>query len=82
MAVMLIGDYNFSKRSKLYIRAGYVKDTRGNLAATEAVGLNVAGGPLPLLTGFGAVETPFFSAGGANLDATTRVVAIGIRHQF
>ncbi|WP_290870917.1 porin [Aquabacterium sp.] len=81
-SLMLIGDYNFSKRTKLYVRAGYVKDDRGDLVNTETAGLQLAGGPLPLLTGLGALETPFFSAGGANIDATTRVVAIGIRHTF
>ncbi len=85
-SLMLIGDYNFSKRTKLYIRAGYAKDDPGNLAASgrgpaQGGGL-VGGGPLPLLTGFGSLETPFFSGGGANVDATTKVVAIGIRHQF
>lgn len=80
--LMLIGDYNFSKRTKVYLRAGYVKDARGDLVNTETAGLQLAGGPLPLLTGLGALETPFFSAGGANIDATTRVVAVGIRHQF
>lgn len=80
-SLMLIGDYNFSKRTKVYLRAGYAKDDRGQLAST-GTGQIVAGGPLPLLTGFGSLETPFFSAGGANIDATTRVVAIGIRHQF
>ena len=80
-SLMLIGDYNFSKRTKLYIRAGYAKDEAGNTAQT-GTGLTVRGGPLPLLTGFGSLETPFFSAGGANVDATTRVVAVGIRHQF
>lgn len=80
-SLMLIGDYNFSKRTKLYIRAGYAKDEAGN-TALSGTGLPVRGGPLPLLTGFGSLETPFFSGGGANVDATTRVVAIGIRHQF
>ena len=80
-SLMLIGDYNFSKRTKLYIRAGYAKDEAGDTALT-GTGLPVRGGPLPLLTGFGSLETPFFSGGGANVDATTRVVAIGVRHQF
>lgn len=80
-SLMLIGDYNFSKRTKVYLRAGYAKDDRGQIATT-GTGLPIAGGPLPLLTGFGSIETPFFSAAGANVDATTRVVAIGIRHQF
>jgi predicted porin len=81
-SLMLIGDYNFSKRTKVFLRAGYAKDSRGEMAATETAGLNLAGGPLPLLTGLGSLETPFFSAAGANIDSTTRVVALGIRHQF
>ena len=81
-AVMLTGDYNFSKRTKLYVRAGYVKDDRGDLAQTTAAGVPIVGGPLPLLTGLGSIETPFFSGGGANIDATTRVIAVGVRHQF
>jgi len=80
-SLMLIGDYNFSKRTKVYLRAGYAKDDAGN-AALSGSGQTVVGGPLPILTGFGSLETPFFSGGGANIDATTRVVAIGIRHQF
>ncbi len=82
-SLMLIGDYNFSKRTKLYIRAGYAKDEAGsNAAPGRSTAGVVRGGPLPLLTGFGSLETPFFSGGGANVDATTRVVAIGVRHQF
>jgi len=81
-AVMLTGDYNFSKRTKLYVRAGYVKDDRGDLARTTAAGVPIVGGPLPLLTGLGSIETPLFSGGGANIDATTRVIAVGVRHHF
>lgn len=82
-AFMLIGDYNFSKRTRLYIRAGQSKDDRGNVTATGPGGaLTLAGGPFPLLTGLGNLETPFFSGGGANIDAKTTVVAIGVRHQF
>jgi len=51
-SLMLMGDYNFSKRTKVYLRAGYAKDDRGQVASTGA-GLPVAGGPLPPLTGFG-----------------------------
>lgn len=82
-AFMLIGDYNFSKRTRLYIRAGQMKDDRGNVTATGPGGaLTLAGGPFPLLTGLGNLETPFFSGGGAHIDAKTTVVAVGIRHQF
>jgi predicted porin len=80
--LMLIGDYNFSKRTKVYVRAGVLKDNRGGLAATETPGVLLAGGPVPLLGGLGSTESPFFAGGGANLDATSRVVALGIRHQF
>lgn len=84
-AFMLIGDYNFSKRTRLYIRAGQMKDDRGNTVATNAAlpaSGTLAGGPFPLLFGLGNLETPFFSGGGANIDAKTTVVAIGVRHQF
>lgn len=87
-AFMLIGDYNFSKRTKLYLRAGFVKDQRGDVVDTDnpsltaSGGAGISGGPGPLFTSLGSLETPFFSAAGANVDATTRVVAIGIRHQF
>jgi predicted porin len=87
-AFMLIGDYNLSKRTRLYIRAGQMKDDRGNVTQTgpqtgaTTGALPVAGGPFPLLTGLGSLETPFFSGGGANIDAKTTVVGVGIRHQF
>lgn len=81
-ALMLAGDYNFSKRTTVYIRAGYLKDSRGNLVSTDQPGLQIAGGPAPLLFGLGSTEIPFFAGGGINIDATTRVVAVGIRHQF
>ncbi len=80
--LMLIGDYNFSKRSKLYVRAGWMKDKKGNLADTETAGVKLTGGPIPLLAGLGSTETPFYAGGGVNIDATTRVVSVGIRHQF
>lgn len=86
-AVMLTGDYNFSKRTKLYVRFGFAKDDEGREAKTNNTALNnagfgVTGGPLPALTGFGAQETPFFSGAGANVGNTTRMFAIGVRHQF
>lgn len=86
-AFMLIGDYNFSKRTKLYLRAGQMKDDRGRTVNTHN-GVNtltnvpIAGGPFPLLTGLGSLETPFFSGGGAHIDSRATVVAIGIRHTF
>jgi len=83
-AVILIGDYNLSKRTKIYTRFGFAKDDRGNVTGTDVYGaaVPVAGGPLPLLTGFGSQETPFFSGAGANIDDTTRFFAVGIRHMF
>jgi predicted porin len=80
-ALMLIGDYNFSKRTKVYLRAGYMKDDEGDVARTGR-GAAVVGGPAPLLTNLGALETPYFSGAGAAVGGTTSVVAIGIRHQF
>lgn len=86
-ALMLTGDYNLSKRTKLYVRFGFAKDERGTEVQTENatlafVGAGVVGGPLPVLTGLGSLETPFFSGAGANVDNTTRMFAVGIRHQF
>jgi len=86
-AVILIGDYNLSKRTKIYTRFGFAKDDRGNEANTanpylNGAGVGVVGGPLPVLTGFGAQETPFFSGAGANVGDTTRFFAVGIRHMF
>jgi predicted porin len=80
--LMFAGDYNFSKRTRVYARAGTVKDTGGTPAATDSGAVNVTGGPLPVLTGFGSTETPFFAGGSANANAWTRVFAVGIRHQF
>lgn len=78
--LMFAGDYNFSKRTRLYARAGTIKDTGGDSTPTDSV--SVIGGPLPILTGFGSTETPFFAGGSANVNAWTRVFAVGIRHQF
>lgn len=83
LGVMLAGDYNFSKRTKVYTRIGFVRDTAGNsTGSTDVPGLNIVGGPLPVLTALGSTETPFFAGGSANVDATTRVVSVGIRHSF
>lgn len=79
--LMLAGDYNLSKRTRLYTRIGVIKDTAGNATVTQA-GNSLIGGPLPMLVSLGSTETPFFAGGSANVDATTRVVSIGIRHQF
>lgn len=82
-ALMFAGDYNFSKRTRMYARAGVLKDTGGSATPTDAgAGTSVIGGPLPVLTTFGSTETPFFAGGSANANAWTRVFAVGVRHQF
>ncbi|TAK97359.1 MAG: porin [Aquabacterium sp.] len=80
--LMFAGDYNLSKRTRVYARAGAIKDTGGETAATDSGAVNVIGGPLPVLTTFGSTETPFFAGGSANVNAWTRVFAVGVRHQF
>ncbi|MDE2592660.1 MAG: porin [Burkholderiales bacterium] len=80
--LILAGDYNASKRTRLYVRAGVIKDSAGTAYATQDTSTNVYGGPLPVLTAFGSTETPFFAGGSANVGATTRVIAVGIRHTF
>lgn len=80
VGVMFAGDYNASKRTKLYARVGVINDIAGT--ASPAGPLNIVGGPLPVLTGFGSVEVPFFAGGSANAGATTRVLAIGASHSF
>lgn len=91
MAAMFSGDYNFSKRTRLYVRLGWLRDLGGAPARLETnvypapigtVTPRVTGGPVPILTGFGSTEVPFFAGGGANIDATSRVLAVGIRHLF
>lgn len=80
VGVMLAGDYNASKRTKVYARVGVINDIAGN--ASPAGPANIVGGPLPVLTGFGSVEVPFFAGGAANVGATTRVIALGLSHAF
>ena len=91
MAVMFSGDYSLSKRTKLYTRLGWLRDIGGKAAALDtntypapigAITPMVTGGPVPILTGFGSTEVPFFAGGGVNIDATARVFAVGVRHQF
>jgi predicted porin len=82
LGLMFAGDYNFSKRTRVYARAGTVKDSGGNSAATDSSAVKLIGGPLPVLTGIGSLEIPFFAGGDANANAWTRVFSVGIRHQF
>ena len=77
---MFAGDYNLSKRTKVYARAGVINDIAGKAASAGPA--SIVGGPLPVLTGFGSVEVPFFAGGKANAGATTRVVSLGLSHAF
>jgi hypothetical protein len=79
VGMMLAGDYNASKRTKVYVRAGFINDIAGKPSAAT---LNFVGGPMPMLTSLGSVEVPFFANGGANTGATTRVVSLGLNHSF
>lgn len=82
VGMMLAGDYNASKRTKIYVRAGLINDIAGSLSGTDTTGANYLGGPMPVLTGVGSVEVPFFAGGDANAGATTRVVSLGLNHSF
>lgn len=79
VGMMLAGDYNASKRTKVYVRAGFINDIAGTPSAAT---LNFVGGPLPVLTSLGSVEVPFFAGGSSNVGATTRVVSLGLNHSF
>lgn len=80
--VMLGADYNLSKRTALYVRAGQAKDDRGNVVRSTVSNAPLAGGPATLLLPFGSVEVPLFSGAGATADATTRLIGVGVRHEF
>ncbi|MFN4264794.1 MAG: porin [Aquabacterium sp.] len=80
VGVMLAGDYNASKRTKLYARVGVINDIAGTPSSVGPA--NIVGGPLPVLTSLGSVEVPFFAGGSANVGATTRVMAVGLNHSF
>jgi len=80
--VMLGSEYQFSKRTALFVRAGYVQDHRGTAVTASVTPLPVAGGPLALMLPLGSMEIPIFSGSGTNLDARTSLVALGVRHSF
>ncbi|WEF30695.1 porin [Pseudoduganella chitinolytica] len=80
--VMLGADYNFSKRTALYSRIGYVDDDRGDIVRGTVTPLPIAGGPGALLVPLGAQEVPLFSGAGQNIDARTSIVSVGLRHFF
>ncbi|MGE5451615.1 MAG: porin [Acidobacteriota bacterium] len=83
-AMVLIGDYQLSKRTALYVRAGQTKDYRGStaVAASAVPGVTVIGGPLSGLASLGSLETPLFAGLGVNAGGRTSIAAIGIRHTF
>jgi len=82
LGVMLAGDYNFSKRTCIYTRVGFVRDSAGRASATDTKGVNLIGGPLPILTTLGSTEIPFAAGAGANAGAMTTLVSVGISHSF
>ncbi|MES2258034.1 MAG: porin [Pseudomonadota bacterium] len=79
--VMLGLEYNLSRRTALFMRGGYLKDKRGSVVSSPT-GVPLAGGPSLLLLPLGALEVPLYSGAGQNMDATTRILAVGIRHAF
>lgn len=81
-AVMFGAEYNLSKRTALYARVGQIKDDRGNVVRSAVSPIGLAGGPAVLLVPLGSLEVPYFSGAGASMDATTRLVGIGLRHSF
>jgi len=80
--LMLGVDYNFSKRTAVYLRAGGIKDTRGKTVVSSATPLPLAGGPGAILIPLGTQEVPLFSGAGQNIDARTTMVSLGMRHAF
>jgi len=80
--VVLGFDYNFSARTALYMRGGYVKDDRGQIVRGTVTPLPIAGGPTALLIPLGANEIPLFAGAGTNMDARTTIYSLGLRHSF
>lgn len=81
-AIMLGVDHKLSKRTVIYVRAGQLRDERGQVVTAAQAPVQLAGGPAVLLVPLGALEIPYFSGAGANMDATTRLIGVGIRHSF
>jgi predicted porin len=75
-------DYNFSARTALYMRSGFVKDDRGQIVRGVITPLPIAGGPTALLIPLGANEIPLFAGAGTNMDARTTIYSFGMRHSF
>lgn len=81
-AFIVGGDYDFSKRTAVFLRAGRVKDERGDVVGVAGGAVGLAGGPLSLLVPLGISEIPVFSGIGVNVGGQTDIVAIGLRHAF
>ena len=77
------GEYLFSRRTSAYFGWGFVEDKRGRVVGSSLTpAARLAGGPGALLLPLGALELPIFSGAGMNLDARTRITAVGLRHTF
>ncbi|HET8869691.1 MAG TPA: porin [Aquabacterium sp.] len=82
-AIVVLADYQLSKRSALYLRAGQTKDFTGSRSvAASTPGLSVIGGPLSGLASLGSLETPLFAGLGVNAGGRTSIAAVGIRYSF
>jgi len=87
-ALVLMGDYNLSKRTALYARVGQARDKAGDAVNTSSaagggtVPLGVHGGPFSGLTSLGSSEIPMFAGAGLNAGGKTSYVGVGIRHTF
>lgn len=76
-------EYNLSKRTAVYLRYAQVEDKRGNIVRSPLnPALTLAGGPTTMLLPLGALEIPVLSGAGTQMDATTRLYGVGIRHAF
>lgn len=82
LALMFGADYNLSARTAIYVRAGQIKDSRGDVKVAPVTPLGLAGGPTALLVPLGSVEVPLFSGAGVNVGATTHLIGVGVRHSF
>ncbi|WP_255370236.1 porin [Roseateles sp. YR242] len=82
-AYTLGAEYNLSKRTALYLRYAQVEDQRGDIVSSSLnPALTLAGGPTTMLLPLGALEIPVLSGAGTQMDATTRLYGVGIRHTF
>lgn len=81
--LLLGAEATLSKRTHLYAGWGFIDDERGRTVASSLTpSARLSGGPVPLLVPIGSLEIPLFSGAGMNMDARTRIAAIGVRHSF